>query len=213
MKIELNLSLVDLLIFQLNILYFWNHFQLVLNMSLIINFILFNLRFILLQKVAASKFLRLRLLLVRCEIQLSFRLKNILIYIYIIKCIFISWTWKKDGIFEGDGTFFWYESIEHFVFNEVILSHFIIFWRVAWNLVAFLFISLLIANVKITQDIAWNWFEWLSFVPFLTQVFIIFFFYYLFVLNSLYFLWAFYFFKILQELFIIAWYLNILVGT
>jgi len=81
------------------------------------------------------------------------------------------------------------------------------FWWIAWYLIAFLFICLLVADVKITQNIAWNWFERLSFVALLTQVFIIFFFYYLFILHSFYFLCDFYIFKILQELFIIVWYL------
>ncbi len=162
------------------------------------------------QKIAASEFLRLRLLLVLCEIELSFWLKNILIDIHVIECIFVCWAWKKYGIFEGNRTFFWYKSIEDFISYVIILcvlAYFIFLRWIAWYLIAFLFICLLVANVKIAQNIAWNWFERLSFVALLTQVFIIFFFYYLFILHSFYFLCDFYIFKILQELFIIVWYL------
>jgi len=101
-----------------------------------------------LQKIAASEFLRLRLLLVLCEIELSFRLKNILIDIHVIECIFVCWAWKKYGIFEGNRTFFWYKSIEDFISYVIILcvlTYFIFLRWIAWYLIAFLFICLLVA--------------------------------------------------------------------
>ena len=186
-------------------------------MTLILIFFLLNLRFSLLQKVAACKFLRFKLLLLRCEIQLSFWLKNFLINVHIIKYIFIGGTWKEYGIFKGDRAFFWYKSIEDLVLNEVILcvlNNFIIARWIAGYLVTFLFNHLFVADVKVAQHVAWNRFEWLGFVPFLTQVFIIFFFCYLFILDFFHFLCTFNDFKILQELLIIIWdlvLLNILV--